>query len=102
MTAHWTGIARDLRAGLREMRSGMPDVMKAFSGIAQAALQAKALDTKTKEPLGHPPKTGPHNLTVPSRGDTVSRICAGSCAVQKKAFYIMQPMPVRRPSAFFF
>jgi len=49
MTADWTEMARNLRAGLREMRSGMPDVMRAFSGIAQAALQAKALDTKTKE-----------------------------------------------------
>jgi AhpD family alkylhydroperoxidase len=31
------------------MRGGAPDVMKAFSGMAQAALQTKALDTKTKE-----------------------------------------------------
>jgi AhpD family alkylhydroperoxidase len=49
MTADWTGMARDLRAGLRAMRSGAPEVMKAFAGIAQAALQPKALDTKTKE-----------------------------------------------------
>jgi AhpD family alkylhydroperoxidase len=31
------------------MRQGAPEVMKAFAGIAQAALQPKALDTKTKE-----------------------------------------------------
>lgn len=49
MTADWIGMTKDLRAGLREMRSGAPDVMKAFAGIAQAALQPKALDTKTKE-----------------------------------------------------
>jgi AhpD family alkylhydroperoxidase len=49
MTADWIGMAKDLRAGLREMRSGAPEVMKAFAGIAQAALQPKALDTKTKE-----------------------------------------------------
>lgn len=49
MTNDWIGMAHDLRAGLRELRAGAPDVMKAFSGIAQAALNAKALDTKTKE-----------------------------------------------------
>jgi len=49
MTADWIGMAKNLRAGLREMRSGAPEVMKAFAGIAQAALQPKALDTKTKE-----------------------------------------------------
>ena len=31
------------------MRTGAPDVMKGFSAIAQAALKANALDTKTKE-----------------------------------------------------
>jgi AhpD family alkylhydroperoxidase len=49
MTNDWIGIAKDLRAGLREMRAGAPEVMKAFAGIAQAALEPKALDTKTKE-----------------------------------------------------
>jgi AhpD family alkylhydroperoxidase len=49
MTADWIGMTKTLRKGLREMRSGAPDVMKAFGGLAQAALQPKALDTKTKE-----------------------------------------------------
>jgi AhpD family alkylhydroperoxidase len=49
MAADWIGMTKDLRSGLREMRSGAPDVMKAFSSIAQAALEPKALDTKTKE-----------------------------------------------------
>jgi AhpD family alkylhydroperoxidase len=49
MTTDWTDMTRDLRAGLREMRTGAPEVMKAFAGIAQAALQPKALDLKTKE-----------------------------------------------------
>jgi len=49
MTADWLGMTKDLRKGLREMRSGAPDVMQAFAGLAQAALQPKALDTKTKE-----------------------------------------------------
>ena len=49
MTADWIGMTKDLRAGLREMRAGAPEVMKAFAGIAQAALQPNALDAKTKE-----------------------------------------------------
>jgi len=49
MTADWIGTIKDLRAGLREMRAGAPEVMKAFAGIAQAALQKNVLDGKTKE-----------------------------------------------------
>lgn len=49
MKADWSGMTKELNATLREMRGGAPEVMKAFSGIAQAALHAKALDTKTKE-----------------------------------------------------
>jgi AhpD family alkylhydroperoxidase len=49
MIADWPGLTKNLSATLREMRGGAPEVMKAFSGIAQAALQTKALDTKTKE-----------------------------------------------------
>jgi AhpD family alkylhydroperoxidase len=49
MTNDWIGMTKDLRAGLREMRAGAPEVMKAFADIAQAALQTKALDPKTKE-----------------------------------------------------
>jgi AhpD family alkylhydroperoxidase len=49
MTKDWTGITKDVSATLREMRGGSPEVLKAFSALSQAALQAKALDTKTKE-----------------------------------------------------
>jgi AhpD family alkylhydroperoxidase len=49
MTCDWIGMAKDLRAGLREMRAGAPEIMKAFAGLAQAALEPKALDLKTKE-----------------------------------------------------
>lgn len=49
MSTDWIGMTRSLSTGLREMRGGAPEVMKAFSGIAQAALQTRALDTKTKE-----------------------------------------------------
>lgn len=45
----WTDWTKELSADLRNLRVGAPDVMKAFSGIAQAALAPKALDVKTKE-----------------------------------------------------
>jgi AhpD family alkylhydroperoxidase len=46
---NWPEQTRELRAQLRTLRSGAPVVMKAFSGLAQAALAPKALDCKTKE-----------------------------------------------------
>ena len=49
MNKDWSGMTRELSALMREMRGGAPEVMKGFSGMAQAALQTKALDTKTKE-----------------------------------------------------
>jgi len=49
MKTDWPGMTKDLSGMLRDLRGGAPEVMKAFSAIAQAALQAKALDTKTKE-----------------------------------------------------
>jgi AhpD family alkylhydroperoxidase len=49
MSKDWIETTRGLSAGLRDMRGGAPDVMKAFAGIAQAALKTGALDTKTKE-----------------------------------------------------
>lgn len=49
MVTDWTALTKELRRPLREMRGGAPDVMKAFSGMAQAALRTNALDTRTKE-----------------------------------------------------
>ena len=49
MKADWSDMTKELSATLREMRGGAPEVMKAFASMAQTALQAKALDTKTKE-----------------------------------------------------
>jgi AhpD family alkylhydroperoxidase len=46
---NWPLLTRELSAQLRNLRGGAPEVMKAFSAIAQAALQLRALDTKTKE-----------------------------------------------------
>ena len=49
MTTDWVATTKSLSASMRELRGGSPDVMKAFVGLAQSALQPKALDMKTKE-----------------------------------------------------
>jgi AhpD family alkylhydroperoxidase len=46
---NWPQMTKELTEQLRNLRGGAPDVMKAFAGIAQAALAPKALDGKTKE-----------------------------------------------------
>ena len=45
----WPQITKELTAQLKNLRAGAPEVMKAFTGIAQAASAPKALDAKTKE-----------------------------------------------------
>ena len=45
----WGEIAAGLSGDLKTLRAGAPDVMKGFSALAQAALKADALDTRTKE-----------------------------------------------------
>jgi AhpD family alkylhydroperoxidase len=49
MIDNWPETTKTLSAQLRNLRGSVPEVMKAFSGIAQAALAPKALDGKTKE-----------------------------------------------------
>ena len=46
---NWPQYTKELNAQLRALRGGAPEVMKAFSDIAQVASAAKALDAKTKE-----------------------------------------------------
>ena len=46
---NWPQTVAELTTHLRTMRGDVPDVMKAFANIAQAALAPKALDGKTKE-----------------------------------------------------
>ncbi|MDR3372470.1 MAG: carboxymuconolactone decarboxylase family protein [Ancalomicrobiaceae bacterium] len=46
---NWPEWAKVLSSDLKNLRGGAPEVMKAFSGLAQAALQPKSLDGKTKE-----------------------------------------------------
>ncbi len=45
----WPDETRNRTAGLRNLRTGAPKVMKAFAGIAQAALAPQALDRNTRE-----------------------------------------------------
>lgn len=49
MHKDWVGTATQMSGAIKEVRSGAADVMKGFSALAQAALKAGALDTKTKE-----------------------------------------------------
>lgn len=49
MHKNWPQMTGELSGAIRELRGGAPDVMKAFSGMAQAALKANALDSRTKE-----------------------------------------------------
>ena len=46
---NWPEWTKGLSAHLRNLRGGAPEVMQAFSGLAQSALKPKALDVKTKE-----------------------------------------------------
>ncbi len=45
----WPELAGYLSGELKHLRGGAPEVMKAFSAIAQSALAQGALDAKTKE-----------------------------------------------------
>ena len=45
----WPDMIKHLTPHLRDLRQSMPEVMKAFAQVSQAALSPKALDTKTKE-----------------------------------------------------
>ena len=49
MNHDWPKMTQDLSQAIRELRTGAPEPMKAFSSLAKAALEPKALDAKTKE-----------------------------------------------------
>ena len=46
---NWPQATKEWTAQLRALRSGAPEVMKGFAGIAQAAVAPSVLDAKTKE-----------------------------------------------------
>ncbi|HVC52615.1 MAG TPA: carboxymuconolactone decarboxylase family protein [Stellaceae bacterium] len=49
MHENWPELAAGMTPALKELRAGVPEVMKGFSAIARAALDGAALDAKTKE-----------------------------------------------------
>ena len=49
MHENWPEMAAGLSGPLKELRTGLPEVMKSFSSLAHAATDGKALDPKTKE-----------------------------------------------------
>ena len=49
MHKDWPGMADELNVAIKEVRLGAPEVMKAFSAMAQAATKGGAVDAKTKE-----------------------------------------------------
>lgn len=48
-THDWPEVTAALSGALKELRTGAPDQMKGFSALARAALEPKALSSKTKE-----------------------------------------------------
>ncbi|MCP8938565.1 carboxymuconolactone decarboxylase family protein [Alsobacter sp. SYSU M60028] len=49
MYTNWADFLGGLSEPLKQLRAGQAEVMRNFSGMAQAALKTNALDTKTKE-----------------------------------------------------
>ncbi len=49
MHRNWPEYTETLNPPLAALRAGAPDVMKGFSSMARAALENRALDSKTKE-----------------------------------------------------
>ncbi|WP_431204031.1 carboxymuconolactone decarboxylase family protein [Bradyrhizobium betae] len=49
MDKNYVDITRNISANLKKLRSDIPDTMKGFAMLAQAATRDGALDKKTKE-----------------------------------------------------
>jgi AhpD family alkylhydroperoxidase len=49
MNKNWPEMASELTGAIKEVRLGSPEVMKAFSAMAQAATSPGVIDGKTKE-----------------------------------------------------
>ena len=49
MNQDWKQMTVDMSGAVKELRTGHPELMKAFSAMARAALEPRALDSKTKE-----------------------------------------------------
>ena len=49
MVKDWPGFADEMSQALAGLRSGIPDVMSAFSQLAKSAIAPGAMDPKSKE-----------------------------------------------------
>ncbi|WBL76254.1 carboxymuconolactone decarboxylase family protein [Bradyrhizobium xenonodulans] len=49
MDKNYVDITRNISANMRKLRGDIPDTMKGFAALAQAATREGALDKKTKE-----------------------------------------------------
>ena len=49
MDKNYVDMTRNISANLKKLRNDIPDTMKGFSALAQAATRDGALDKKTKE-----------------------------------------------------
>ncbi len=49
MHENWPEMVAGLSGPLKELRAGLPEVLKSFSSLAHAATNGKALDPKTRE-----------------------------------------------------
>lgn len=49
MHRNWPDLPQELTPPIRDLRVGAPKVLKSFSAMRRAALETRALDTKTKE-----------------------------------------------------
>ena len=49
MDKNYVDITRNISANLKKLRNDIPDTMKGFAALAQAATRDGALDKKTKE-----------------------------------------------------
>ena len=49
MDKNYVDITRNISANLKKLRNDIPDTMKGFAALAQAAIRDGALDKKTKE-----------------------------------------------------
>jgi len=49
MDKNYVDITRNISANLKKLRADIPDTMKGFAALAQAATRDGALDKKTKE-----------------------------------------------------
>ena len=91
MLNDWGAMTRDYSAQLRDVRAGIPDVMKGFSATAQAALKAKALDTKTRAAGAAQCRGDPlrpvHRLSRRSRGQA-GRIAGGGTRNRRPPIYM--------------